>query len=128
MNVYQALIMGMIAFAISVVCGLILTIIIVYAINYRSFGWSIDIHLDPWIFIKTLLLTAGACVVSSLYPVQIASCACGGLAGRGMILSLQMHPTRVAAATSGEFAIFLSSQFRLNKENLTEHWDVVHEV
>jgi putative ABC transport system permease protein len=68
MNAYQALIMGLIAFVISVVCGLILTLIIVYSINYRSFGWSIDIHLNPWIFIKTLLLTAGACVISSLYP------------------------------------------------------------
>lgn len=68
MNVYQALIMGLIAFVISVVCGLILAVIIVYAINYRSFGWSIDIHLNPWILMKTLLLTAGACVISSLYP------------------------------------------------------------
>jgi putative ABC transport system permease protein len=67
-NVYQALIMGLVAFVISVACGLILTLIIVYAINYRSFGWSIDIYLNPWVFIKTFFLTAGACVVSSLYP------------------------------------------------------------
>ncbi len=81
-NIYQALIMGLIAFIISVVCGLILTLIIVYAINYRSFGWSIDIHLNPWVFVKTFFLTAGACVISSLYPTYklIRSPATGSVA------------------------------------------------
>jgi len=40
----------------------------VYAINYRSFGWSIDIGLSPWIFSKTLILTAIACLASAIYP------------------------------------------------------------
>jgi putative ABC transport system permease protein len=68
MNVYQALIMGLVAFLISMVCGLILTYIIIYAINYRSFGWSIDVHVNPWVFAKTGVLTLAACFVSSLYP------------------------------------------------------------
>lgn len=68
MNVYQALIMGLAAFLVSVVCGLVLTYIITYAINYRSFGWSIDIYLDPLVFIKTFVLTMSACLASSLYP------------------------------------------------------------
>ncbi|HMK34151.1 MAG TPA: FtsX-like permease family protein [Desulfomonilaceae bacterium] len=67
-NVYQALIMGFAAYIVSVVCGLFLTYIIVYAINYRSFGWSIDIHANSWIFIKNFFLTAVACLASSLYP------------------------------------------------------------
>lgn len=67
-NVYQALTMGLAAFLVSVGCGTILTYIIVHAINYRSFGWSIDIGFDPWIFVKTLLLTAIACLASSVYP------------------------------------------------------------
>lgn len=67
-NVYQALTMGLAAFLVSVVCGTILTYIIVYAINYRSFGWSIDIGFDRWIFLKTLLLTGIACLASSIYP------------------------------------------------------------
>lgn len=68
MNVFQALIMGFAAYAVSVVCGMVLTYIIVYAINYRSFGWSIDIQANPWIFVKTFLLTAAACLASSFYP------------------------------------------------------------
>jgi len=68
LNLYQALIMGLAAFMISVVCGLILTYIIVYAINYRSFGWSIDVHVNPWVFVKGCVLTMMACLLASLYP------------------------------------------------------------
>jgi putative ABC transport system permease protein len=68
MNVYQALVMGFAAFVISILCGLILTYIIIYAINYRSFGWSVDVHVNPWIFAKGFVLTMLACFVSALYP------------------------------------------------------------
>lgn len=68
MNVYQGLIMGAAAFLIASGCGTILTYVIVYAINYRSFGWAIDISLDPWVFLKTAVLTAAACLASSVYP------------------------------------------------------------
>ncbi len=68
MNIYQGLIMGFAAFLIASVCGLLLTYIIVYAINYRSFGWTIDISVNRWIFVETLGLTLAACFLSSLYP------------------------------------------------------------
>jgi putative ABC transport system permease protein len=67
-NIYQALIMGLVSFLISICCGLILTYIIIYAINYRSFGWSIDVFLDPWVFGKVSLLTVIACLAASIYP------------------------------------------------------------
>ncbi len=57
MNVFQAVIMGIAAFLIAVVCGNVLTYIIVFAINYQSFGWSIDIYRDPWVLVKTFALT-----------------------------------------------------------------------
>jgi putative ABC transport system permease protein len=68
MNVYQALVMGLAAYMISAVCGLILTYIITNAINYRSFGWSIDIYVNLWVFVKALALTGLACLASALYP------------------------------------------------------------
>jgi putative ABC transport system permease protein len=68
MNLYQALLMGLAAFLISVVCGIALTYIITLAINYRSFGWSVDIRFDIWIFLKTFLITGLACLASSIYP------------------------------------------------------------
>ncbi len=68
MNVYQAVLMGVVSFLISCVCGLALTIVIIEAINYRSFGWSIDIHLNPWIFAKAFVVTIGACLLAAVYP------------------------------------------------------------
>ncbi|MGO9117938.1 MAG: ABC transporter permease [Desulfomonilaceae bacterium] len=68
MNIYQASIMGFLSFLISVPCGLILTYIITYAINFRSFGWSIDMFLDPWVLGRNLLLTSIACLAAALYP------------------------------------------------------------
>ncbi len=67
LNVCQALLMGLVAFLVSIFCGLLVTYIIVYAINYRSFGWSIDIFINPWIFAKALALTCIACLVAALY-------------------------------------------------------------
>jgi putative ABC transport system permease protein len=68
MNVYQALVMALAAFMIACVGGTVLTYIITLAINYRSFGWSVDITFDAGIFIKTFVLTIAACLVSSIYP------------------------------------------------------------
>jgi putative ABC transport system permease protein len=68
MNVYQAVVMGLAAFIISVPCGIMLTYIIIYAINYRSFGWSIDVFVNPWVFLKAFGLTTAACLIASVYP------------------------------------------------------------
>jgi putative ABC transport system permease protein len=68
MNIYQALIMGLASFLLSAACGLILSLIIIFAINYRSFGWSIDVHVNGWVFVKTFFLTGMACLAASLYP------------------------------------------------------------
>ena len=68
MNIYQALIMGLAAFLISIICGLILAYILIYAINFRSFGWSVDVFVDPWIFLKTAFLTAAASLIAAFYP------------------------------------------------------------
>jgi putative ABC transport system permease protein len=68
MNVTQAALMGVIAFMMSVACGLLLSWIIIHAINYRSFGWSVDVHLSSTVFIRTFALTMAACVAASVYP------------------------------------------------------------
>jgi putative ABC transport system permease protein len=60
--------MGLAAFLISIICGLILAYILIYAINFRSFGWSVDVFVDPWIFLKTAFLTAAASLIAAFYP------------------------------------------------------------
>lgn len=68
MNIYQAVFMGLASFVLSLVCGIILSYIIIYSINYRSFGWSIDVQLNSWVIARTFMLTALACLAASLYP------------------------------------------------------------
>jgi putative ABC transport system permease protein len=67
-NFYQALFMGLASFIVSIACGLVLAFIIIESINYRSFGWSVDVYLDPWVFARTFVLTSLACAASSVYP------------------------------------------------------------
>jgi putative ABC transport system permease protein len=68
MQVWQALVMGTAAFLIAAPCGMLLAFIITYAVNYRSFGWSIDMTVNPVVFLNTFLLTVASCAVASLYP------------------------------------------------------------
>ena len=67
-NVYQAVIMGIISFLIAAAGGVILAHILIYAVNYRSFGWTVDVYISPLVFVKTFALTLAACLVSSVYP------------------------------------------------------------
>ncbi|MFC1833459.1 ABC transporter permease [Thermodesulfobacteriota bacterium] len=68
MNACQAVLMGLVAYLLAVLCGIVLTYVITYAINYQSFGWSIDIFMNPWVFLKTFALTLAASGASAVYP------------------------------------------------------------
>lgn len=70
-NVYQAVIMGIISFVIAAVGGVLLAHILIYAVNYRSFGWTVDVYISPVVFAKTFALTLAACLVSSIYPTLL---------------------------------------------------------
>ena len=70
-NVYQAVIMGIISFLIAAFGGVILAHILIYAVNYRSFGWTVDVYISPLVFAKTFALTLAACLISSIYPTLL---------------------------------------------------------
>ncbi|MCB0308381.1 MAG: FtsX-like permease family protein [Bdellovibrionales bacterium] len=64
----ESLLMSLIAWVVSVPLGVMLTYIMVYIINYRAFGWTLQMHLDKTLFLHTLLLTILAATLSSIYP------------------------------------------------------------
>jgi putative ABC transport system permease protein len=68
MNFFQAGIMGVTSFLIACVCGMLLTYILVHAINYRSFGWSIDLYFDYRVYLKVFGLTLAACLSAAVLP------------------------------------------------------------
>lgn len=44
-----------------------------HVINRRSFGWSMDLSIDPWQLILTVVLAAGAAALAGLLPAWRAS-------------------------------------------------------
>ncbi len=48
--------------------GLLLALVLVYIINLRSFGWTLEMFLAPPIFVQAFLVALGAALLAGLYP------------------------------------------------------------
>jgi putative ABC transport system permease protein len=48
--------------------GLTLAMILIYVINRRSFGWTIQTHLTPDVFLRALALAVVAALLAGIYP------------------------------------------------------------
>ncbi len=48
--------------------GFILAVILIYIINLRSFGWTLEMRLDPLEFGQAFLVALGAALLAGLYP------------------------------------------------------------
>jgi putative ABC transport system permease protein len=61
--------MGLTAGLIALPVGWFLAYILVYFINLRSFGWSLQMQTDPFIFGMAMLVALGAALAAGVYPV-----------------------------------------------------------
>lgn len=64
----QTSLMGLAAGLLAAPLGLALAVVLVYVINKRSFGWTLDLTLDPALFVQALLVALVAAVLAGLYP------------------------------------------------------------
>lgn len=48
--------------------GFVLAIILIYIINLRSFGWTLEMQLDPQEFVQAFLVALGAALAAGIYP------------------------------------------------------------
>jgi putative ABC transport system permease protein len=48
--------------------GFVLAIILIYIINLRSFGWTLEMQLDPMEFVQAFLVALGAALAAGIYP------------------------------------------------------------
>jgi putative ABC transport system permease protein len=64
----QTSLMGLTAGLLAAPLGLALSLVLVYVINRRSFGWTLDLTLDPALFAQALLVALTAAVLAGLYP------------------------------------------------------------
>jgi putative ABC transport system permease protein len=73
MVMLEAAMLGGVSQLIGLVVGVMLSLVLVYVINFQSFGWSIQFRV-PWLFLAQM---SGAIVVftalSGLYPARLAS-------------------------------------------------------
>jgi len=62
--------MGATAGLLSLPTGYVLSLVLVYVINLRSFGWTIQLTLDPAVFAQALVISIVAAVLAAVYPMQ----------------------------------------------------------
>jgi putative ABC transport system permease protein len=60
--------MGAVAGLMALPTGYILALILVYVINQRSFGWTLQMHVTAAPFAQALLVAVAAALLSGLYP------------------------------------------------------------
>jgi putative ABC transport system permease protein len=64
----QTGIMGIMAGILSVPLGILMAYILVYVINLRSFGWTLQFMIDPQVLLQAVGLAIVAALLAGLYP------------------------------------------------------------
>lgn len=64
----QTGLMGLTAGLLALPVGLILAVVLVYVINKRSFGWTMQLILDPNLLLQALIVAVVAALLAGLYP------------------------------------------------------------
>lgn len=64
----QTGLMGLTAGILSMPVGLILALVLIYVINRRSFGWTLELVVDPWLFVQALVVAVCAALLAGIYP------------------------------------------------------------
>ena len=62
--------MGVAAGVLSIPAGLLLAVLLIEVINVRSFGWTMQLSIDPMILFHAVALSLGAALLASLYPLR----------------------------------------------------------
>jgi len=64
----QTGLMGFTAGILALPVGVLVAFVLVYVINRRSFGWTLQITYEPTVFIQALLLALVAALLAGFYP------------------------------------------------------------
>jgi putative ABC transport system permease protein len=60
--------MGLAAGLLAMPTGYVLSLILVYVINRRSFGWTLQMAIQPEIFVQALAIALAAALLAGIYP------------------------------------------------------------
>lgn len=62
--------MGLAAGLFALPTGAILAVVLVYVINLRSFGWTLELHWDAWTFAQAVLVSVTAAILAAIEPTR----------------------------------------------------------
>ncbi|MFQ5857156.1 MAG: FtsX-like permease family protein [Anaerolineae bacterium] len=65
--------MGITAGLLAIPTGFVLALVLIYVINLRSFGWTIQMVLQPGYFGQAMLVAVAAALLAGVYPALRAS-------------------------------------------------------
>jgi putative ABC transport system permease protein len=68
LTLYETGLLGFSAGLLSLPTGFILSWILIFIINQRSFGWTLRMQVDSPPFLQALILATGAALLAALYP------------------------------------------------------------
>lgn len=66
----QALLLGLLAGALALPLGSLMSVVLIDIINQRSFGWTMQTHFFAWVPLQALVLALVAAWLASWYPVR----------------------------------------------------------
>lgn len=64
----QTGLMGLTAGVLAIPVGVVLAVVLIYVINRRSFGWTLEMSLDPALFVQALGVAVVAALLAGVYP------------------------------------------------------------
>ncbi len=65
----QTSVMGLFAGLFAVPTGIVISLILIYVINLRSFGWTIQLNIHWWYLVQGILIAFIAASFGGIYPV-----------------------------------------------------------
>jgi putative ABC transport system permease protein len=67
-TILQTGLMGFVAGLLAIPIGLALAVILIYVINVRSFGWTMELHWLPREFLEAFMVALIASIAAGIYP------------------------------------------------------------
>ena len=68
LTVSQTGFMGLVAGLLALPVGGALALVLIFVINRRSFGWTLQLEIAPAILLQALLLAVAAALLAAVYP------------------------------------------------------------
>ncbi len=65
---FQTGIMGLVAGILAVPAGLLLAVVMIFVVNKRSFGWTLQLEVGPDILIQAILLAVVGALLAGIFP------------------------------------------------------------